>query len=48
MNNQPKIAEILLVEDNPADVGLTREALQDAKVANNLQVVGQVRERRSS
>ena len=35
-----KIAEILLVEDNPADVGLTREALQDAKVANNLHVVG--------
>jgi CheY-like chemotaxis protein len=40
MNNDIKIAEILLVEDNPADVGLTREALQDAKVANNLHVVG--------
>ena len=39
MNNDIKIAEILLVEDNPADVGLTREALRDAKVANNLQVV---------
>jgi two-component system response regulator len=40
MSNEIKIAEILLVEDNPADVGLTREALQDAKVANNLHVVG--------
>src|SRR5258708_7707459 len=29
-------AEILLVEDNPADVGLTREALYDARVANRL------------
>lgn len=31
--------EILLVEDNPGDVRLTREALSDAKVANNLHVV---------
>jgi len=31
--------EILLVEDNPADVRLTREALNDAKVRNNLNVV---------
>lgn len=31
--------EILLVEDNPGDVRLTREALKDAKVANTLQVV---------
>jgi CheY-like chemotaxis protein len=30
--------EILLVEDNPGDVRLTREALRDAKVTNNLQV----------
>ena len=29
-------AEILLVEDNPADVRLTREALREAKVANTL------------
>jgi len=28
--------EILLVEDDPADARLTREALRDAKVANNL------------
>jgi len=31
--------EILLVEDNPGDVRLTREALKDAKVANTLHVV---------
>lgn len=31
--------EILLVEDNPADVRLTREALADGKVRNNLHVV---------
>jgi len=31
--------EILLIEDNPGDVDLTREALHDAKVCNNLQVV---------
>jgi two-component system, chemotaxis family, response regulator Rcp1 len=31
--------EILLVEDSPADVDLTREALEDAKVRNNLHVV---------
>jgi CheY-like chemotaxis protein len=30
--------EILLVEDNPADVRLTREALKDAKVVNRLSV----------
>lgn len=31
--------EILLVEDNPADVRLTREALADGKVRNNLHVI---------
>lgn len=31
--------EILLVEDNPADVRLTREALKDAKVSNVMHVV---------
>ena len=31
--------EILLVEDNPGDVRLTREALRHAKVLNNLHVV---------
>lgn len=33
-------AEILLVEDNRADVRLTQEALRDAKVTNRLHVVG--------
>jgi len=37
--SEVRSAEILLVEDNPADVGLTREALDDAKVANRLTVV---------
>ncbi len=31
--------EILLVEDNPADVRLTKEALKEEKVYNNLHVV---------
>lgn len=31
--------DILLVEDSPADVDLTREALEDAKVRNTLHVV---------
>jgi chemotaxis family two-component system response regulator Rcp1 len=30
--------EILLVEDNPGDVRLTREALKDGKIVNNLHV----------
>ena len=32
-------AEILLVEDSPSDVLMTREALESAKVLNNLHVV---------
>ena len=32
--------EILLVEDNPGDVRLTREAFKEAKMRNNLQAVG--------
>ncbi len=31
--------EILLVEDNPGDVRLTREALRDSKIRNSLSVV---------
>jgi CheY-like chemotaxis protein len=31
--------EILLVEDNPGDARLTREALRDAKVLNNVTVL---------
>jgi CheY-like chemotaxis protein len=32
--------DILLVEDNPGDVRLTREALREARVQNRLHVVG--------
>jgi chemotaxis family two-component system response regulator Rcp1 len=31
--------EVLLVEDNPGDVRLTREALKDAKLCSNVHVV---------
>jgi len=34
-----KVVEILLVEDSPADIALTQEALLDSKLANNLHVV---------
>lgn len=33
------MVEILMVEDNPADVRLTREAFKDAKVLNHMNVV---------
>ncbi|UPT75566.1 MAG: response regulator [Elusimicrobiota bacterium] len=36
----PQPIEILLVEDNPGDVRLTRETLKDAKIHNNLSVAG--------
>src|SRR6185503_16164348 len=32
--------EILLVEDNPGDVDLTKEALDHSKMINNLHLVG--------
>jgi len=35
-----KPVQILLVEDNPGDVRLTKETLRDAKVKINLRVVG--------
>jgi chemotaxis family two-component system response regulator Rcp1 len=35
-----KSIEILLIEDNPGDVRLTKEVLKEGKVRNNLQVVG--------
>ena len=38
MNTSVHPIEILLVEDNPGDVLLTREALKEAKVLNNLHV----------
>jgi CheY-like chemotaxis protein len=34
----PRAIEILLVEDNHVDVALTREALQEGKIRNNLHV----------
>ena len=40
MATQYRNIEILLVEDNPGDVRLTKEALQEAKLCNNLHVVG--------
>lgn len=39
-NEDLRAIDILLVEDNPGDVRLTRETLADAKVRNNLHVVG--------
>jgi CheY-like chemotaxis protein len=38
-NREWRPIEILLVEDNPGDVDLTKEALADAKVGNRLHVV---------
>ena len=38
MNMMSDVVDILLVEDNPGDVRLTREALKDAKVRNELHV----------
>lgn len=40
--NSPQLVrpvEILLVEDNPGDADLAREALEDSKMKNNLHVV---------
>lgn len=38
MRATPRPIEILLVEDNPGDVRLTKEALREGKVANNLSI----------
>jgi CheY-like chemotaxis protein len=40
MSSLSRPVEILLVEDNPGDVRLTREALKEGKIRNNLNVVG--------
>jgi CheY-like chemotaxis protein len=37
--HDPRAIEILMVEDNPGDVRLTREALKDHKIWNELHVV---------
>jgi CheY-like chemotaxis protein len=39
MSNDPSPVEILLVEDNPGDVKLTRNALEQGSLENNLHVV---------
>jgi CheY-like chemotaxis protein len=37
--NNPKLVEILLVEDSPADVLITREAFSEFRILNRLHVV---------
>ncbi|HBF33458.1 TPA: response regulator, partial [Candidatus Sumerlaeota bacterium] len=39
MSRFDRAVEILLVEDNPGDVRLTREALRDDKIRNEIVVV---------
>jgi len=41
MNNKDNLyaIDILLVEDNPGDIRLTKEVLKDGKIRNNLSVV---------
>ncbi len=38
-SNSLKVIDILLVEDNPGDIRLAREALKGSKVRNNLTVI---------
>jgi chemotaxis family two-component system response regulator Rcp1 len=40
MSDIHELVQILLIEDNPGDVRLTREALKEAKFRNTVQVVG--------
>lgn len=37
--NSTRLIEILMVEDNPGDVRLTREAMKEGKIGNRLSVV---------
>ena len=39
MDNSGSAVEILLVEDNPGDVRLTKEAFREGRIENNLHVV---------
>jgi CheY-like chemotaxis protein len=39
LSGTPQVVQILLVEDSPGDVSLTREAMLSARVANELHVV---------
>ncbi|MCU1591066.1 MAG: response regulator, partial [Frankiales bacterium] len=36
---EPRVIDVLLVEDDPGDVLMTREAFEDHKLANTLHVV---------
>jgi len=38
IKKKPRPVEILLIEDNPGDVRLTKEALKEGKIINNLHV----------
>lgn len=38
MSQRNGMVEILMVEDNPADIRLTKEAFKDAKVLNNMHI----------
>ena len=40
MSDTGKIVDILLVEDNPGDVRLTKEVLKESKINNKVYVVG--------
>ncbi len=40
VDNDGRLIEILMVEDNPGDVRLAREAMKQSKLGNRLQVVG--------
>jgi len=40
MNTTARKIEILLIEDNPGDVRLIREAFKDSKIIGNFQVAG--------
>jgi CheY-like chemotaxis protein len=40
VRNSNKPLQVLLVEDSPSDVRLTREALRESQLLNNLSVVG--------
>jgi chemotaxis family two-component system response regulator Rcp1 len=40
MRIRDKAIEVLLVEDNPGDVRLTKEALKEGRLLNNVNVVG--------
>src|ERR687892_1829962 len=40
MDRRNELVEVLLVEDNPGDVRLTKEALKEGRILNHVNVVG--------